>query len=70
MRNEQSLAQRAGYVVLSIPSPHEDLGTGMFGLELLPVSEKPTDTPVPAAPPAFLPSGPEAGLRYRHQPDR
>lgn len=35
--NEQSLAQRAGYMVLSITSPHEDLGTRMFGLEPLPV---------------------------------
>lgn len=54
MRNEPSLAQGAGYMVLSILSPHEDPGTGMFGLELLPVSEKLTETPVPATPPAFL----------------
>lgn len=57
MRNEQSLAQRAGYMVLSVPSPHEDLGTRMFGMELPPVGEEPTDTPVPAA---FLPFYPVA----------
>lgn len=67
--NEQSLAQRAGYMVLSITSPYEDLGTRMFWAGAATCGEKPTDTPVPAAPPAFLPGGPEAGLRYRHEPD-
>lgn len=44
-------------MVLSVPSPHEDLGTRMFGMELPPVGEEPTDTPVPAA---FLPFYPVA----------